>query len=246
MNFSKGISRYLEYYKGFDDYYLPFLLWLKSHYDIEKVIYPGSYIHITHSLIFPEEVYIDNNNTSKLTFEDNNTVRFIKKYKMYKKPPKMRFYSDDYNSTIDENKMSFDLLISISAGFVSVACVDYLKQEGLFLADNEHNDASMAFISKNYELLGVLNRPDSSRHNHKANNNLHKKIFDEHYLKMKRTQIKKHKDIEFEKDNLNSYFQPKNKKALTSEMVKEILTTSPSKLSYTLKKNADLYLFKKI
>lgn len=246
IKFTKGIRKFLEYYKGFDDYYLPFFYWLKNHYEIEKVIYPGSYIHITPSLVFPEVVYIDNTTSSKITFEDNNTWQFIKKYKMHKKNPKMRFYSKDYNSILDEKKSYFDLLISISAGFISVACVDYLKQKGLLLADNEHNDASMAFVSNKYELIGILNRPESSRHHHKTSDNRNKNQFDEKYLKMKKTQLKKHQFIEFETNNLNRYFQPKNKKKLTLEMVKEILTTSPSKLSYKLKKKADLYLFKKI
>jgi hypothetical protein len=246
LKLTKGLSKYLEYYKGLDDYYLPFFYWLKENYRIKKVLYPGSYTHITPSLVFPEVVYIDNTKSSEITFKDKNTKRFINHYKFYDEKSELRFYLTDYRKIPNEKPSSFDLLISISAGFISGACVKYLKEGGFLLADNDHNDAARAYVSNRYKFIGALNNVKSSRHAHHSKNTEKKDLRDEKYLVGKRKEIKNTSEINYIFTDLNLYFQPKNKPEMTLEMVEEILNTSPSKLSYKLKKKADLYLFKKI
>lgn len=246
LNLTKGLLSFFDYYNGLDDFYLPFFYWLKKNFPIKKVMYPGSYTHITPSLVFPEVVYIDNMKSSEITFKDKYTKKFINQYKFYDEKSELRFHLTDYRKIPNEKPSSFDLLISISAGFISVACVKYLKEGGLLLSDNDHNDAARAYVSNRYEFMGVLNDLKSSRHNHHSKNTEGKDLLDEKYLIGKRNEIKNTSEIKYISTDLNQYFQPKNKPELTLDMVEEILNTSPSKLSYKLDKKADLYLFKKI
>jgi hypothetical protein len=246
LNFTKGLRKYIEYYKGLDDFYLPFFYWLKNNYPIKKVLYPGSYTHITTSLVFPEVVYVDNTNSSEITFKDKNTRKFINRYKLYDKISEIRFYLTDYRKIPNEKPLSFDLLISISAGFISTTCGKYLRKGGLFLSDNDHNDAARGYVSNSYELIGVLNNIKSSRHDHHSKNIQENVLFDEKYFKRKRKEIESSSEIQFISTDLQEFFQPKIKPELTLDMVEEIMEKSPSKLSYKLKKKADLYLFRKL
>ncbi|MBD3211818.1 MAG: hypothetical protein GF311_04345 [Candidatus Lokiarchaeota archaeon] len=237
LKLTKGLGKYLNYYKGLDDYYLPFFYWVKKKYPIKKVLYPGSYTHITPSLVFPEVVYIDNTKSSEITFRDKNTKKFINHYKFYDEKSEWRFYLTDYRKIPNEKPSSFDLLISISAGFISVACVKYLKEGGFLLSDNDHNDAARAYVSKRYEFIGVLNNLKSSRHTHHSKNTEKKDLLDDKYVIAKREEIKNASEIKWISTDLNQYFQPKKTLELTLDMVEEILTISPSKLSYRFKKN---------
>jgi hypothetical protein len=58
-----------------------------------------------------------------------------------------------------EAKESFDLFISLSSGFVSQACLVYLKKGGLLLANNEHYDAIRAYVDSNFKSIGVFKTP---------------------------------------------------------------------------------------
>ena len=68
----------------------------------------------------------------------------------------IKVHQTDYRERIDEEKESFDLLISLSSGFVSQYCVLYLKKEGLLFVNNEHYDAIKAFVDENFKPIGVF------------------------------------------------------------------------------------------
>jgi len=244
---SKGLKLALDYYKALDDYYLPFFYWISKNYHILKVLYPGSYVHITSSFLFPEVVYIDSFKKSRLTFNDENLIKLVNDFKFYYETPQIRFHLSDYRAEFGENPSTFDLLISLSSGFVSIACDKYLKQGGLFLVDNEHNDASRAYISRKYGFLGVLEaKPSLNKHySRKSKKDVIDYTKQSYILEMKQ-KIKESDNILFKTTNLEDYFRTTKNQKLTLPMVEEILDKPPSKLSYRLKKRADLYLFKKL
>jgi hypothetical protein len=51
---SKILDKYLSKYGGINDPHLVPLKLIKNNYLIEKVLYPGSWIHLTPSLIFSQ------------------------------------------------------------------------------------------------------------------------------------------------------------------------------------------------
>jgi hypothetical protein len=53
---------------------------------------------------------------------------------------------------------SFDILISLYAGFISKHCGGYMRNGGILLVNNSHGDAPLAYLDKRYELIGVVKR----------------------------------------------------------------------------------------
>ena len=93
------------------------------------------------------------------------------------------------------------------------------EKGGLLLADNGHNDATRAYVSDDYGLLGafVPSGPE------KAYGDI--------------------RGAEFVADCSGAFFQTTRNVSLTVKMAEEILTRPPSKMSYRLKRKALLYLF---
>lgn len=127
-------------------------------FNIQKVFYPGSHVHITPSLIFSNVTYADSFRNTYKFFEDAETLDFIEESKEYSGTPVIRFYQQDYNKPFKELNQEFDLVISQYAGFVGQAAKPYLKKDGLLVCNNSHDDASMASLDPNFELISVYNR----------------------------------------------------------------------------------------
>lgn len=131
---------------------------LNKKFDIEKVFYPGSYVHITPSLIFLNVTYADLFRNTYKFFEDKETIDFIRKNKEYSGEPIIRFYQQDFNKSFNELNKEFDLVISQYAGFVGQAVKPFLKKGGLLVCNNSHGDASMASWDSDFELVAVYRR----------------------------------------------------------------------------------------
>ena len=152
---SKILEKYLLSYKGIDDPLRNTLLVLKNNFQITRVLYPGSWIHLTPSLVFPFVVYVDSMTNTKQMLEDFELLAYIGKHSLVFNPS-IKTYEKDYRCEIDETKESFDLLISLNSGFVSQYCSLYLKKNGLLLANNTHYDAIKAFTDKKLQVIGVF------------------------------------------------------------------------------------------
>lgn len=130
---------------------------LKSRFNINNALYPGSFVHITPSFFISEVAYVDSDPRAKKFFDQKSTVAdMISKKKTYATDAVFRFISSDYSRPLDLNEKSYDLLISQYAGFVSQACKKYLRTGGILLANNSHGDAGMAFIDDDYEFIAVV------------------------------------------------------------------------------------------
>jgi len=130
---------------------------IKKKFQIKSVLYPGSALHLTPSFYFPITVYIDTYSKAKQFFSKKGLIDFVLERKKYEDYPIIRFYPYDYKKPIPEDQNSFNLLISLYAGFISKYCKRYLKEGGILLVNNSHGDASMASIDPEYELFAVIN-----------------------------------------------------------------------------------------
>jgi hypothetical protein len=128
---------------------------IKEKYNPKSAIYPGSFVHITPSLIFPKTVYIDNDRRIQSFFEDPEIKNWVDKNKEYKEDSSIQAFQQDYSKKLPINIGKFDILVSQYAGFVSQDCKMYLKPGGLLLVNNSHADAGLAFLDPDYTLIAV-------------------------------------------------------------------------------------------
>jgi hypothetical protein len=155
---------YKKYHIDKEDERLDIFRILAEKFKIKTALYPGSYVHITPSLVIPKVVYVDDYKKTKQFYNNPALYEFIFQKKQYKEEAEIGFHFKDYRKNIDEPKESFDLLISQYAGFISQYCKKYLKAGGLLVANNSHGDASMASIDKDYEFTGVFNKRRGSKY----------------------------------------------------------------------------------
>jgi hypothetical protein len=126
-------------------------------FDCPKVLYPGSFVHITPSFVFPEVVYVDNDKQAKKFFSSEEVFAFIHERKAYQQAPQIKFHFANYRVGFEELPATFDLLISQYAGFVGMECKSYLKIGGLLLANNSHGDAGLAALDDDFQLIATFN-----------------------------------------------------------------------------------------
>ena len=131
---------------------------LRQTYTISRVIYPGSYLHIAPSFVFPDVVYIDAGTRAQRAFDLDTVHAYICQRKEYHDVPHIAFYGRDYRQLIPTLVQSCDLLISQYAGFVSDVCKPYLKPGGWLLVNNSHADAGLAAIDPAYQLVATVHK----------------------------------------------------------------------------------------
>ncbi len=150
------LKLYNEYFVERDFERLDLFQLLAKKYDIKSAIYPGSFVHITPSFVYPVTAYVDTDKRAKRFFGDLRVRDIVATRKNYPEEAGITFYPQDYRTEISEIAERFDLLISQYAGFVSQHCKRYLRMGGGLLVNNSHGDASMAFIDEAYELSAVV------------------------------------------------------------------------------------------
>ena len=122
----------------------------------ERVLYPGSFVDIAPSFVYPSVTYVDNDRRAPGFFADGDGLHQIIVSEGGPPNPGMRFLHTDYRGHLELPERSFDLLVSLYVGFVSEYCTDYLMIGGFLLAAPSHGDVAMASIDKRYELAGVV------------------------------------------------------------------------------------------
>ena len=132
-----------------------------------RVLYPGSWLDITPSLFFPEVCYVDSLTGISKALADPDLRRYVNDNSEYPDVPRIQCYQQDYHSFTSEPAASFDLLISLNAGFISQACKRFLPSGGLLLVNDEHYDARRASVDPDYLLsaafVGSNLRMDTSK-----------------------------------------------------------------------------------
>ena len=133
---------------------------LREQYDGTRVLYPGSFVHVTPSFVYPEVVYVDKDEEAQQFFAYPANYDFVTKRKHYPEPASITFHAVDYQTGIDEPDQSFDLLISWFAGFVSLYCKRYLKVGGLLVVNDSYGDGTMASLDKDFQLIAIGNQTE--------------------------------------------------------------------------------------
>ncbi len=152
------IKLYKEYYID-RDYELDGLFrLLNERFNIRRVLYPGCYVHIAPSFIFPHVTYVDSFRKSQPFFNDPSVIPYIEERKEYQQEPQVNFLLKDYRKDLPLEQESFDLLISLYAGLISPICKRYVKPGGLILVNNSHGDASIAALDPDLTFIGAIHQ----------------------------------------------------------------------------------------
>ncbi|MBN2280343.1 MAG: hypothetical protein JXQ65_07175 [Candidatus Marinimicrobia bacterium] len=149
---------YQKYYIDRDYEQIDLFQMLSNQFDIKSAIYPGSFIHISPSSIFPVTCYIDADKNAKQFFATEKYLEYIRQRKQYEEEPVIRFYGENYTQLIQELIGKFDLMISQYAGYISGPCFDYLKPKGLLLVNNSHADAGLTILDNRYKLIAAIHK----------------------------------------------------------------------------------------
>lgn len=122
-----------------------------------RVLYPGSFVDVAASFVFPSVTYVDVDRRAAKFFEDVDGVREILSANRVDADTRaIEFVHADYGDELDLAEASFDLLVSLYAGFVSEHCTRYLRVGGHLLVNPSHGDAAMASIDERYRLAAVV------------------------------------------------------------------------------------------
>ena len=155
---NQAFQAYQKYYIDRDYEQVDLFRLLKNEYGIVNAVYPGSYIQISPSFIYPRVVYIDSDKNAVRFFRDESLKELVEDRKEYPEDPEIIFHGIDYRNLIEDYRSGFDLLISQYAGFISGVCKPYLKKGGYLLVNNSHADAGMASLDADYRLIAAVHR----------------------------------------------------------------------------------------
>ena len=150
------LALYKQYYIERDFERLDLFQQLANRFAVQSALYPGGFVHITPSFVYPVTVYVDNDKSAAKFFTSSAVLDFVSSNKIYEQEPTITFHAQSYTDDFGEETESFDLLISQYAGFVSQYCTKYLSVGGVLLANDSHGDASMASLDDQLELVAVV------------------------------------------------------------------------------------------
>ena len=149
------LSDYIDRPGGIDNL-LPVFQQVRDRFGSRRALYPGSYLHITPSLVFPQVCYLDSLKDIAAALADPALLEYVNRHKSYPEKAEIRCYPEDYCGFTGEPEASFDLLISLNAGFISQAAKRFLRPGGLLLVNDGHYDARRAWVDPDYQLRGVF------------------------------------------------------------------------------------------
>lgn len=122
----------------------------------KKVLYPGCYVDLAPSFLYSDVTYSDIDKRANAFFSDRDGVgKILSAHGVNPVDRSIRFIHADYN-LLDLPDQSFDLLISLYAGFICEPCTRFLQIGGHLLVNPSHGDAAIASIDHQYELAGVV------------------------------------------------------------------------------------------
>lgn len=124
--------------------------------DATSALYPGSFVDLAPSFVFTSVTYVDTDPRAARFFADTGGIREIVVDHHGPAEPTIEFLAADYTRELDLADDSYDLLISLYAGFVSASCTRYLRVGGTLLVNPSHGDAAMASIDNRYRLHGIV------------------------------------------------------------------------------------------
>lgn len=123
----------------------------------ERVLYPGSYVDLAASFVWPSVTYVDLDRRAEQFFSDEAGVgELLLENRVEPTTRSVRFIRADYTGPLELHEGAFDLLVSLYSGFVSEHCTEHLRTGGVLLVNPSHGDAAMASIDPRYTLRAVV------------------------------------------------------------------------------------------
>ncbi|MCB0970807.1 MAG: hypothetical protein KDA97_04720 [Acidimicrobiales bacterium] len=123
----------------------------------ESVLYPGSFVDVAASFVWPAVTYVDIDRRAARFFADRHGVEeIVATHAGSPEDPVIEFLATDYTDTLALEPSAFDLLLSLYTGFVSQHCVGHLRVGGHLLAHPSHGDVALAALDERYRLVGVV------------------------------------------------------------------------------------------
>ncbi len=129
---------------------------VRERFAIRSAIYPGSFVHVTPSFVFPCVTYIEMDKRAAKFFAEPGLEQLITSRKDYTEQVPIKFFAQDYRKEIEGEDGKYDLLISQWAGIISKYCKRYLKVGGILLVNNSHGDATMAARDTDFKLIAAV------------------------------------------------------------------------------------------
>lgn len=120
-----------------------------------RVLYPGSYVDIAPSFVYDDVTYADMDKRAAAFFADVDGVKQIISDHNGNVNSRVAFEHGDYRA-LELEAESFDLLISLYAGFISEACGHLLRVGGKLLVNSSHGDAALAALNPRFELDAIV------------------------------------------------------------------------------------------
>ena len=91
---------YKKYHVDRNDERLGQFTILAEKYNVKSALYPGSFVHITPSFVFPVVTYVDTDKRAESFFKDPCVSDYISKHKTYDSEPAVSFIHKDYRKRI--------------------------------------------------------------------------------------------------------------------------------------------------
>lgn len=121
----------------------------------KRVLYAGSYVDVAPSFVYDDVTYADIDKRAAGFFTDTDGVKQIICDHGGNVNGHFAFEHRDYRA-LDLEEASFDMLISLYAGFISEACGHLLRVGGVLLVNSSHGDAALAALDQRFELQAVV------------------------------------------------------------------------------------------
>lgn len=129
--------------------------------DASSVLYPGSFVDLAASFVWPRVTYVDMDRRAEQFFADvEGVAELLGQHDTDPSTRVVRFVRADYRDPFEVEGGPVDLLVSLYAGFVSEHCTTHLRVGGHLLVNPSHGDAAMASIDPRYRLAAVVTSRD--------------------------------------------------------------------------------------
>ncbi|AOW92638.1 hypothetical protein BFN03_07885 [Rhodococcus sp. WMMA185] len=123
-----------------------------------RVLYPGSYLDLAPSYVWPDVTYLDSDTRAHRAFTGTDAaISLARTRRKYEAEPRIEFIAGDYTDSLAAlPRAQWDLALSLYAGPVSEHAARCLRPGGHLLVNNSHADAGLAHLDSGFELEAAV------------------------------------------------------------------------------------------
>jgi SAM-dependent methyltransferase len=131
--------------------------------EVVRVLYPGCWVDVSASFVWPHVTYVDNDKAAARFFADTASVDALIETHHddvggHNKARTWEWVPHDYTAAslpVGEPG-SFDALLSFYAGPVTHSCARFVRPGGIIVANDSHGDAGVAAVTDGLRLVAVV------------------------------------------------------------------------------------------